>query len=317
MPWGRVADDGTVYVRTADGERSVGSYEAGTPGGGAGVLHQALRRAGGQGPPARAARRIGAAGARGGDLLGEGAARAGRRRARGGRPRLAGSPPRRARPGDRGPAQRPQGGARAEERGVQGGEGEAGRRGREAGRGHRLAQRRQPAARPPRDVEGAAATRPGHRRRAVAALLHRADDVHPAPQGALRRGARASRRRAGRQGAAGHGGRGAVDVDRVGSDGRQVPRPDARVEGRRSRAPRGRRQALAALPRRPGHLLRCPRRRQRGPRRGVRRQRGGQGGDPRRGREAPPGHRRRRARRSPSATSPTAGTRPARCRATG
>ena len=31
MPWGRVADDGQVYVRTADGERSVGSYEAGTP----------------------------------------------------------------------------------------------------------------------------------------------------------------------------------------------------------------------------------------------------------------------------------------------
>ncbi|MBL0747635.1 DUF349 domain-containing protein [Nocardioides baculatus] len=30
-PWGRVADDGTVFVRTADGERSVGSYEAGTP----------------------------------------------------------------------------------------------------------------------------------------------------------------------------------------------------------------------------------------------------------------------------------------------
>ena len=45
------------------------------------------------------------------------------------------------------------------------------------------------------DVEGAAAPRPGHRRRAVAALLHRADDVHPAPQGALRRGARAPRRR--------------------------------------------------------------------------------------------------------------------------
>lgn len=31
VPWGRVAEDGTVYVRTADGERSVGSYEAGTP----------------------------------------------------------------------------------------------------------------------------------------------------------------------------------------------------------------------------------------------------------------------------------------------
>ena len=31
QPWGRVAEDGTVYVRTADGERPVGSYEAGTP----------------------------------------------------------------------------------------------------------------------------------------------------------------------------------------------------------------------------------------------------------------------------------------------
>ena len=28
--WGRVADDGTVYVTTADGERAVGSYPAGT-----------------------------------------------------------------------------------------------------------------------------------------------------------------------------------------------------------------------------------------------------------------------------------------------
>ena len=31
IAWGRVAEDGTVYVRTPDGERSVGSYEAGTP----------------------------------------------------------------------------------------------------------------------------------------------------------------------------------------------------------------------------------------------------------------------------------------------
>ena len=31
VAWGRVAEDGTVYVRTADGERPVGSYEAGTP----------------------------------------------------------------------------------------------------------------------------------------------------------------------------------------------------------------------------------------------------------------------------------------------
>jgi Domain of Unknown Function (DUF349) len=30
-PWGRVAQDGTVYVRTADGERMVGSWQAGSP----------------------------------------------------------------------------------------------------------------------------------------------------------------------------------------------------------------------------------------------------------------------------------------------
>ena len=29
--WGRVADDGTVFVKTADGERSVGQYPEGTP----------------------------------------------------------------------------------------------------------------------------------------------------------------------------------------------------------------------------------------------------------------------------------------------
>ena len=29
--FGRIDDDGTVYVRTADGERAVGSWQAGTP----------------------------------------------------------------------------------------------------------------------------------------------------------------------------------------------------------------------------------------------------------------------------------------------
>ena len=29
--WGRVADDGTVYVRTSEGERAVGSWRAGSP----------------------------------------------------------------------------------------------------------------------------------------------------------------------------------------------------------------------------------------------------------------------------------------------
>src|ERR1700759_2154195 len=31
-PWGRVDADGTVYVRTADGERVIGSWAAGRPG---------------------------------------------------------------------------------------------------------------------------------------------------------------------------------------------------------------------------------------------------------------------------------------------
>src|SRR5437588_289466 len=30
-PWGRVDEDGTVYVRTATGERTVGSWQAGAP----------------------------------------------------------------------------------------------------------------------------------------------------------------------------------------------------------------------------------------------------------------------------------------------
>ena len=30
-PWGRVDDDGTVYVKTAEGERVVGSWQAGSP----------------------------------------------------------------------------------------------------------------------------------------------------------------------------------------------------------------------------------------------------------------------------------------------
>ena len=29
--WGRVAEDGTVFVKTSDGEREVGSWQAGTP----------------------------------------------------------------------------------------------------------------------------------------------------------------------------------------------------------------------------------------------------------------------------------------------
>src|SRR5438067_6810305 len=30
-PWGRIGDDGTVYLRTAEGERVIGSWQAGSP----------------------------------------------------------------------------------------------------------------------------------------------------------------------------------------------------------------------------------------------------------------------------------------------
>ena len=40
-PWGRVDDDGTVYVRTAEGERAVGSWQAGSPE--EGLAHYARR----------------------------------------------------------------------------------------------------------------------------------------------------------------------------------------------------------------------------------------------------------------------------------
>ncbi|MCW2594799.1 MAG: uncharacterized protein JWP39_687, partial [Jatrophihabitans sp.] len=29
MEWGRIDEDGTVYVRTTDGERAIGSWQAG------------------------------------------------------------------------------------------------------------------------------------------------------------------------------------------------------------------------------------------------------------------------------------------------
>ncbi len=71
----------------------------------------------------------------------------------------------------------------------------------------------------------------------------------------------AARRRPRRQGAAGQGGRGARRLHRLGRHRDQVPQPDVGVEGRRPGAQGRRRRPLEALPRRPGHLLRRPRRR--------------------------------------------------------
>ena len=74
-------------------------------------------------------------------------------------------------------------------------EGEVRRRGRAARRRERLAGRGEPLPRAAGRVEGAAPARPGHRRRAVAPILQRADDLHPAAQGPVRPAERAARGR--------------------------------------------------------------------------------------------------------------------------
>ena len=94
--WGRVDPDGTVYVRTAEGERAVGQYPEGTPRGGAELLHAPLRRPRVRGPAAGAASPVRRAQSRRGDRVdqeGRGAARRAQRRRRHRRPqRAAGRP---------------------------------------------------------------------------------------------------------------------------------------------------------------------------------------------------------------------------------
>ena len=256
--WGRVADDGTVFVKTADGERAVGQYPVGTPEEAlkfytdrfsaleteVSLLDQRVRSGGAQ--------------PRGSDRVDQDRARAAGRRQRGRRPGLLGGPARLARPGDRPAAVGAQGREGAEGGRVEGREGEAGRRGREDRGRHRLAPRRQPPPRDPRPLEGAAAHRPGFRRRALEAVLDRPHGVHATPQGALRRAGREARGRPGDQAAPGQGGRRPGHVHGLRADRRPLPRPDARVEGRRPRAQGHRRGAVEAVPRCPGHVLRRP-----------------------------------------------------------
>ena len=235
--WGRVDEDGTVYVKTADGERAVGQYPDGHARGGADLLHRALRRARVRG------RACSSSGSRSGVLSPEEATDVGQDRARrrSSTPTPSATSPRSsARLDALGPVHR------AAARGPQGRAGAAAprrprpskekhrRRGREARRGQRLAQRRQPAARAARRVEGAAPHRPGLRRRAVAAVLDgarttytRRRKAHFAEQHEKRDGARVVKERLAKEAEA------LADLDRLGSDRRPVPRPDAPVEGRR------------------------------------------------------------------------------------
>ena len=54
-PWGRVDDDGTVYVRTAEGERVIGSWQAGSPEEALAFFRRKFEALDDRGRPARAA----------------------------------------------------------------------------------------------------------------------------------------------------------------------------------------------------------------------------------------------------------------------
>ena len=95
-PWGRVGDDGTVYVREADGERAVGQYPDATPEEALAYYERKFAELAGPGRPARAARARRRA--RGRRREGDHAPhRVGRDGQRGRRPRRAERPPREAR----------------------------------------------------------------------------------------------------------------------------------------------------------------------------------------------------------------------------
>ncbi len=187
-----------------------------------------------------------------------------RQRARGPgrrRPRRRWSPPRRARAGDRPASARQRRQERAQRQA--GGEGRQGahrRRGRAARRGQRLAQRRQPAARAARRVEGAPPHRQGEPTTRSGTGSRRPARRTP---GAARRTSPSSTRSAtapawSRSGWSSRPRRSPTPPSGARPPG--VPRPDAAVEGRRAGAQGRRRRALEAVPRRPGHVLRRPRR---------------------------------------------------------
>ena len=192
--WGRVADDGTVFVRTADGERSVGQYPEGTP-------EEALKfytdRYDALAFEVELLEQRIKSGVMSPEEATESVQDRARRRSSTPTPSATWTPcwPGSTRFGDghRRAARGAQGRARPEAGRGQGREGAHRRRGREARRRHRLAQRRQPAARAARPVEGAPPHRPALRRRPVAAVLDRADGVH---QGAASRTSPSSTRSA-------------------------------------------------------------------------------------------------------------------------
>ena len=233
--WGRVDEDGTVYVRTNDGERAVGQYPAGSPeeamtfftkryealAAEVDLLGQRVRS--GVMSPEEAAESVKTVSAQVAEAnaVGDLASLIGRLDSLG--PVIASQ--REARKAEK--AQRVVESKAAKEKIVAEAETLATGNDWRAG-ANRLRE-------PARRVEGAAPDRPGLRRRAVEAVLVGADDLHPSPQDALRRAEREARGCARGQGAPGQGGRGARRLHRLGPDRGPLPRPDDASGRRRAR----------------------------------------------------------------------------------
>ena len=254
--FGRVDADGTVYVKTAEGERVVGSWQAGSPE--EGLAHFARRFA-------DLVTEVDLTEAR----LGSGAADAAHslatiRRLRGSLAeahvvgdidglaarldKLATVAEEQGRRGARRPRGRPRRGAGPQDR--------PGRGGREAGgRVDRLEDGRRPAQGDPRRVEDDPRGRQEGRRRAVEAVRGRPGRLHPPPRRPLRHPRRAAQAGAGRQGGAGRRGRVALRVDRLGADRRPAQGAHGPVEGRAARLQGGRAEAVGEVPRRAGRVL--------------------------------------------------------------
>ena len=224
-PWGRVADDGTVYVRTADGEREIGSWQAGSPDEAlaffkrkfdsleteVSLLEQRMSSTDLSAGQAKSTIARLTAAVTDAHAIGDLDGLLKRLEALGGTIEHRREEHKAAR-------------EQARDRGARG-PGADRRRGRaNRGRGHPLEGQRRADAPAAGGVEGRPARRPGRRGRPLEAAVRGQERLRQAPQGLLRHPRRGARGHPGSQGRAGQQGRGAVDLDRL---GRRRPPPTA------------------------------------------------------------------------------------------
>ena len=150
--------------------------------------------------------------------------------------------------------------------------------------------RRRPAEGDRRGVEDDPRDRPQDRRGAVDAVRRGARRLRPPPRGALRLARRAARRGARGQAGADRRGAEALGLHRLGPDERGDALADGPLEGGAADRPRRRRRPVEAVPRRPGRLLHRPRGVRQGPQQRAAGQPAEEGGAARRGGEARPDH---------------------------